>query len=285
MGEGLDISRFIDKADQMYDTSYPGFIHAHRQPGPEAGQTELHFPCGLICVTNSTPTETELMYNEIFVNNHYMHGGIAVDSGNMVIDIGANVGMFTMFLLRNFKGLSIHAIEPVPATYEILKHNVKRYGDLGKVQIHNVAIGAHPDTETEIVVYPYMTGNSTMFPETKERQREAISTVFSEEELEFLYTHIKLSVRTTTLSSLINANAIDRIDLLKIDAEGNEVSILNGLEPQHWELIQQIALEVHDEEQNLPKVIEIIESNRMKAVPGDSTRDSFGNITVTATRR
>jgi len=284
MSEELDISRFFEKIDQFFDTSYPGFIHAHRQPGPAAGQTELHFPCGLICVTNSNPMETELMYNEIFVNKHYMLGGITVDSGNMVIDIGANVGMFTMFLLRNFKGLCIHTIEPVPATYEILKHNLERYGDLGKVKTHKLAIGAHPDTETEIVVYPNMTGNSTMFPETKKSQREGTSTMFSEEENEFLYTQIKLSVRTTTLSSLINADAIDRIDLLKIDAEGSEVGILNGLEPQHWELIRQIAVEVHDQEQNLPKVIEIIESNGMKALPVDDTLDSFGNITITATR-
>ena len=284
MGEGLDISRMIEKADQMFDTSYPGFIHAQRGPGPEAGQTELRFPCGLTCVTNSAPSETELMYNEIFVNKHYMPSGITVESGNMVIDIGANIGMFTMFILRNFKGLNIHAVEPVPETYESLKLNVERYGDLGKVETHNVAVGAHPDTETEIVVYPNMAGNSTMFPETKERQREATSTMFSEEENEFLYTQFTLSIPMTTLSSLINANAIDRIDLLKIDAEGCEVDILNGLEPQHWELIQQIAMEVHDQEENLPKVIEILESNGMKAVPDDSTRDSFGNITVTATR-
>lgn len=285
MGEGLDTSRFYEKADQMYDTSYPGFIHAKRQAGPTVGQTELHFPCGLVCVTNSSPIETELMYNEIFANKHYMRGGIAVDSGSIVIDIGANVGMFTMYLLRNFKGLTIHAVEPVPATYEILKYNVERYGDLGKVQTHNVAIGAHPDTKTEIVMYPNMTGNSTMYPETKERQREAISTVFSEEELEFVYTKIKLFVRTTTLSSLINAHTIGKIDLLKIDAEGSEVGILDGLEPQHWELIRQIAVEVHGEEQSLPKVIEIIESSGMKAVPDDSTRDFCGNVTVTATRR
>jgi FkbM family methyltransferase len=224
------------------------------------------------------------MYNEIFMKKHYMQGGIVVDSGNLVIDIGANVGMFSMFLLRNFNGLSIHAIEPVPETYKILKHNLERYGDLGKVQLHNMAIGAHPDTETEIVMYPNMTGNSTMFPETKERQRESISTVFSEEELEFVYTQIKLCVPMTTLSSLIDANAIDRIDLLKIDAEGSEVGILNALEPQHWELTRQLALEVHDEEQNLPKVIEIMESHGFKAKPDDSSRDFCGNISVTAIR-
>jgi FkbM family methyltransferase len=284
MGEGFDLSRFIEKADQMYDTSSPGFIHAQRGPGPAAGQTELHFPCGLTCVTNSVPTETELIYNEIFVNNHYLYDRITVDKGNMVIDIGANVGIFTMFLLRNYSGLSIHAIEPVPATYEILKNNVERYSDLGKVQTHNVAIGATPDTETEIVMFPNMTGNSTMFPETKEQQRKAISAVFSEVELEFLYTQIRLSVRMITLSSLINEYAIDRIDFLKIDAEGNEISILKGLEPKHWGLIRQMAMEVHDEEQNLPTVVEIIESYRMEVVSVDDSRDPFGNITIIATR-
>jgi FkbM family methyltransferase len=284
MGERIDISRFLEKVDQFFDTAYPGFIHAQRGPGPEAGQTELRFPCGLTCVTKGNPQETELMYNEIFVSKDYTSGGITVDSGNTVIDIGANVGMFTMFLLRNFKGLSIHAIEPVPSTYELLKLNVERYGDLGKVKTHNVAIGAHPDTETEIVVYPNMTGNSTVFPEIKEPQREATSTMFSEEENEFLYNQFTLSIRMTTLSSLINANAIDRIDLLKIDAEGCEVDILNALEPQHWDLIHQIAIEVHDQEQNLPKVIKIIETNGMKAVPVDDTLDAFGVITITATR-
>jgi hypothetical protein len=43
-------------------------------------------------------------------------------------------------------------------------------------------------------------------------------------------------------------------------------------------------LEVHDQEQNLPKVIEIIETNGMKAVPVDETLDAFGVITITATR-
>lgn len=284
MGERIDRSRFLKKVDKFFDTAYPGFIHAQRGPGPEAGQTELRFPCGLTCVTNSNSSETELMYNEIFVNKDYTSGGIKVEGGNTVIDIGANVGMFTMFLLRNFKGLSIHAIEPVPATYECLKLNVKRYGDLGKVTTHNVALGAYPDIETEIVVYPNMAGNSTLFPEIKEPQRKATSTMFSEEENEFLYDQFTLSIRMTTLSSLINANSIDRIDLLKVDAEGCEIDILNALEPQHWELIQQIAMEVHDQEQNLPKVIEIIETNGMKAVPVDDTLDAFGVITITATR-
>jgi FkbM family methyltransferase len=283
MGEGIDISRFIEKVDKFFDTAYPGFIHAQRQPGPEPGQTELHFPCGLTCVTNSNPQETELMYNEIFVNKDYTSGGITVDNGNTVIDIGANIGMFTMFLLRNFKGLTIHAIEPVPATYECLKLNGERYGDLGKVKTHNVAIGAHPDTEIEIVVYPNMAGNSTLFPEIKEPQREATSTMFSEEENEYLYSHFPLSIRMTTLSSLINTNAIDRIDLLKIDAEGCEIDILNALEPQHWELIWQMAVEVHDQEQNLPIVTEILKTNGMKAMPVDDTLDAFGVITITAT--
>ena len=44
-----------------------------------------------------------------------------------------------------------------------------------------------------------------------------------------------------------------------------------------------MAVEVHDQEQNLPKMIEIIETNGMKAVPIDDALAAYGIITLTAT--
>jgi len=45
-----------------------------------------------------------------------------------------------------------------------------------------------------------------------------------------------------------------RIDLLKIDVEGDELEVLRGIAPDDWPLIEQIALEVHDREGRLGKV-------------------------------
>jgi hypothetical protein len=49
----------------------------------------------------------------------------------------------------------------------------------------------------------------------------------------------------TNLSDIIEKQKIKNIDLLKVDAEGAEVKILNGIMPKHWPIIQQIVMEVH----------------------------------------
>jgi hypothetical protein len=46
MGNGVDIEALFTKADQMYDSSRPGFVHADRRPGAREGWIELAFPCG-----------------------------------------------------------------------------------------------------------------------------------------------------------------------------------------------------------------------------------------------
>jgi FkbH-like protein len=51
--------------------------------------------------------------------------------------------------------------------------------------------------------------------------------------------------RTRTLTSVFAEYGIDRVDLLKIDAEGSEIGILTGIQDRHWPLIRQIVAEVH----------------------------------------
>lgn len=63
---------------------------------------------------------------------------------------------------------------------------------------------------------------------------------------------------------MIKENAIDRIDLLKLDAENYDIPILAGIEDKDWEKIQQICMEVHCSinavDEHLEKVKEILES-------------------------
>jgi predicted O-methyltransferase YrrM len=172
MGSEVDLNLIFLKADEMYDKSRPGFIHALRKPHRTKGWTELTFPSGLICTTNSSPVETELTYNEVFEGREYLRSGIELSDHDTIIDVGANIGMFTMYLLTNLDGPTIHAIEPVPDTFEVLRQNVQRYRN-GNVCAHNTALGAIPDSSMDIVFFPVLTGNSTAHPEIKEAQRES----------------------------------------------------------------------------------------------------------------
>ena len=49
-----------------------------------------------------------------------------------------------------------------------------------------------------------------------------------------------------TLSEVIREQDVDRIDLLKIDAEKSELEVLEGIQAEDWGLIRQVVVEVHD---------------------------------------
>ena len=40
--------------------------------------------------------------------------------------------------------------------------------------------------------------------------------------------------------------SISQIDLLKIDCEGNELNVIDGINDEHWPIIKQIVIEVND---------------------------------------
>jgi FkbM family methyltransferase len=284
MSDRVDVRSVWLKAEAMYDSSRPGFVHASRKPEKRQGWTELTFPSGLICTTNSSPIETELMYNEIFEGREYLRSGIKLGDHDTIIDVGANIGMFTMYLLTNLESPNVYAFEPVPDTFEALRRNIERY-PRANVHIYNTGLGASVDSSMAMTFFPNMTGNSTAYPDTKAAQREILSKAFTSEELLLIYTGEEITVPITTLSSFIRKNALDRIDLLKIDTEGCEVDILNSIEADHWPLIQQLAMEVHDEKNLLSTVIKIVTANGMKATVDAASRDPMGIVVMTAIRR
>ena len=57
---------------------------------------------------------------------------------------------------------------------------------------------------------------------------------------------IKTKCSIKTFSEIINLLSISQIDLLKIDCEGNELNVINGINNKHWPIIKQIVIEVND---------------------------------------
>jgi hypothetical protein len=58
----------------------------------------------------------------------------------------------------------------------------------------------------------------------------------------------KVPAKLVTLSSVLEDKRVGVIDLLKIDVEGAEMAVLEGLRSEHWRLVQQVALEVENAE-------------------------------------
>jgi FkbM family methyltransferase len=197
--------------------------------------------------------ETDFVFNEIFVNKIYLKHGIKLQSDAIVFDIGANIGLFSLYIKENFPKSTIFAFEPSPMVYPILEKNLSCFDK--NVHSYNVGLGNNENEQP----FHYYPGYSVIsgFNADKQKNIEIIlSGMKTNQPTEDLKTEALVKkrfeqenifqCRVTTLSNIIQQNTIAKVDLLKIDVEGSELAILQGIQTQHWKKIQQIVMEVHN---------------------------------------
>ena len=126
-------------------------------------------------------------------------------TGEVFVDVGANVGGYSVRLGKNFR--RVISVEPNPRAADALRRNVE-LNHLSNVQVVQKAIS---DTTGETIMSVPSSGKTTR------------SSIVEE------YNHgSSFSVHTSTLDNLLGE--YDRIDLVKVDAEGAEVRVLRGAE-------------------------------------------------------
>ena len=75
---------------------------------------QLTLPDGL-SVFSLNADETRFVHREVFGDRCYLQHGIELNDGDCVFDVGANIGLSSLFFHRERKGIRIYAIEPSPA--------------------------------------------------------------------------------------------------------------------------------------------------------------------------
>ena len=205
--------------------------------------------------------ETDYLFQEIFVDRSYLRHGITLNDGDCVVDIGANIGMFTLFVHSECKDPKVFAFEPSPRVAELLKANAAVYGS--DVTIFDCGV-SDTDKEAEFTFYEKSSVFSTFSPDVDEDEA-AIEAVIrnnlsqigitDEKEMEEAVDELisgRLDSQSfvcplRSLSSVIEDQGIERIDLLKLDAEKSELAVLRGIKDADWPKIRQIVIEVHDQ--------------------------------------
>ena len=135
---------------------------------------------------------------------------ILVGKEDCVLDIGANVGLYTCFIAPWVK--RIYSIEPVPETLEILESTIKQM-KLRNVIPLNVAVSDKEET-VMMSIHRNSSGFENYFrakivnDETRENER-------------------RVKVRSVTMDSQFSHMA-DSITFVKCDIEGHELSCLHG---------------------------------------------------------
>ena len=210
----------------------------------------------------------KVLVREFLEDDIYGRNGVSVKDGDVILDVGANIGVFATWIGTKLNHGSIHCFEPIPETFEVLKKNTELQSHL-KIGLHQVGISREPG-KVEFKYNPNLAVGASMKGPMPEDRKNSHNFIVEELNLRNrllgsvirysprlcwwpLLECIRLSYRATkkvecrvtTISRFLDDNNISSVDLLKIDVEGAEEDVLEGIDNSHWPKIRQVVLESH----------------------------------------
>jgi FkbM family methyltransferase len=217
----------------------------------------------MFCLSKS---EAHWLYQEV---RGYIQHGIELRPGAVVVDVGANVGAFSLYVNRLLDNdVDTYSCEPIPELFAVLSQNAKaqnpdrwrclcvgiaeasrsaEFNYYPKASAISNAYGgdrALVDLVQDVLVrnpqHAPFPGNLLRFVPKNWRQ----GMVRRREQFFFKSERVVCQLRP--LSEVIKEAKLERIDLLKIDVERCEMAVLRGISPLDWAKIQQVVVEVHD---------------------------------------
>ena len=126
----------------------------------------LYEPAGELLVAQLNRTETDFLYREIFVENAYLRHGIGLPAAPVVVvDVGANIGMFSLLVAQRSSGARIFAVEPVAELAHAVSVNAELHG--ADVTVLTCSLGRCTG-EVAFSYYPHNTLMSGMYGDAEE---------------------------------------------------------------------------------------------------------------------
>ncbi len=237
----------------------------------EKGRTQGHRPYDLPngwTVFGHSEQETHYLYQELIAKETYFRHGVDVRDGDCVVDIGANVGMFSLAVAQRARNLRQLAFEPMPRVFDLLRLNT----ELHKLDIEHVQAGiADRERTASFRFYPNLSLISGGFADAGDRAAVAAylkdqdgageSPELLNELLDERLETEQVEVQLQPLSQVMRERQIERIDLLKIDVQKSELEVLQGIEAADWPKIQQVVIEVHDLDGRLSAIHGLLEGH------------------------
>lgn len=182
--------------------------------------------------------------NEIWIHGHYTPEGFEINPADVVVDVGAHVGMFSVYASRLAGKGRVYAFEPMPQNFEMLERNLALNG-VRNVSAINKAVSDETGS-THFFLSGHNTGGHSLYAGDDRTQG--------------------IKVETVSLKDFTGENKIKKIDFLKMDCEGGEYRILFGCPDKTLKLIRRISMEFHDidEKQNVEALKKFLEEKGFK---------------------
>lgn len=186
-------------------------------------------------VTLTAPPDVTLegLVVEVFHYGAYAPGEqFQISPGDTVFDIGANVGVFAVWAALHDPSVKVYAFEPASENFRHLQRNIEANG-LDNIVPLQCAVS---DSDGELTLYLHEHGAMhTMFKDVADGLHRSQAVDLGGE-----------TVPAWSLDSLLDKYEVERCDFLKIDCEGAEYAIFDGLSDQGWSRIAKISAEYHN---------------------------------------
>ena len=182
---------------------------------------------------------TDLMaLTNVWLIQDYSSKDFSIKNDDIVIDVGAHIGLFALFASQYCKNGKIYCFEPVKENYDLLL-------DLSLIHISE-----------PISTFNCAVSNKSSKVKIFLRDDEASHSMY-------ITNSNYVEVSSMTLDDFFKETKIKKCDFLKLDCEGAEYDIIDSLTPKNFEIIERIAIECHFANskplliKNLTKILEM----------------------------
>lgn len=228
--------------------------------------------------------KTEAFVLDYHVKAYTTHQ-IKIQKGDIIFDIGANIGLFGVRMMLENAENKIYSFEPIPEIFEVLKANAERYGG-GNFKTFQMGVSKEKG-ETSFTYFPNTPALSTSHPEMwnkPEKFSKAVEGSLRNAPPSMWWTKLipsflsssiarylksgskKITCQLCSVSDMIEEHNIPEISLLKIDCEGGELDVFMGIKDQHWPLIKQVVAEVHNTENRLDFITNMLKGKGFHSI-------------------
>lgn len=216
--------------------------------------TLVDLPVGRFA-TVSEP-EARHLWMEVFVEHAYRHPSLNYSPGATVIDVGANIGVFSRYAIQETGSCRLVAIEPAMDLYNCLKHNLS--GLVSNIDLLQLGCG-EKDDEATFFYFPQVPAMSSFRPDppadaallaallaNHDGREDQGYEALQRASLGSAFESVQQTVHRRRVSTILKDLHVGSVQLLKIDVQHGEKEVLQGIDREDWQRISQVIVEVRE---------------------------------------
>jgi FkbM family methyltransferase len=173
-------------------------------------------------------TPIAALVREIFHDEVYA-GAFSGMYSPVVLDLGANAGVFAVWPSMPNRGATVYAVEPAPSSFSLLRTNMLRL--LGASVPYPIQAAVAKSAGNSILYLGRSASCDTLIAPSPELAQRVVGTV---------------TVEALTLAAVYDRFSLASCDILKIDIEGSECEVLNTASDDELRRARRVLVETHD---------------------------------------